>query len=69
MPGLPVTGLNVKLGLEKHFSVLARSDHAPFWDAKIPAVMWTGTSEFRNHNYHLGSNTPNTLNYRFLKQV
>src|SRR5712664_3315775 len=27
-PGLPVTGLKVSLGLEKHFPVLARSDHA-----------------------------------------
>lgn len=69
VPGLPVTGLNVKLGLEKHFPVLARSDHAPFWEAKIPAVMWTDTSEFRNHNYHCLTDTPGTLNYRFLKQV
>jgi Zn-dependent M28 family amino/carboxypeptidase len=69
VPELPVTGLNVKLGLEKHFPVLARSDHAPFWEEKIPAVMWTDTSEFRNHNYHRPTDTPNSLNYRFLKQV
>ncbi len=69
LPGLPVTGLNVRLGLERYFPVLARSDHAPFWDAKIPAVMWTDTSEFRNHHYHLSSDTPDTLNYPFLKQV
>lgn len=68
-PGLPVTGLNVKLGLDKYFPVLARSDHAPFWHEKIPAVMWTDTSEFRNHHYHRETDTPDTLNYRFLKQV
>lgn len=68
-PELPVTGLKVKLGLEKYFPVLARSDHAPFWDHKIPAVMWTDTSEFRNHNYHRHTDTPDTLNYRFLKHV
>ena len=69
VPELPVTGLNVKLGLEKYFPVLARSDHAPFWDHKIPAVMWTDTSEFRNHNYHRHTDTPDTLNYQFLKHV
>jgi Zn-dependent M28 family amino/carboxypeptidase len=68
-PDLPVTGLNVKLGLEKYFPVLARSDHAPFWTRKIPAVMWTDTSEFRNHNYHRHTDTPDTLDYRFLKNV
>jgi len=69
VPELPVTGLNVKLGLEKYFPVLSRSDHAPFWLQKIPAVMWTDTSEFRNHNYHRHTDTPDTLNYRFLRQV
>jgi hypothetical protein len=69
VPGLPVTGLNVKLGLEKYFPVLSRSDHAPFWAQKVPAVMWTDTSEFRNHNYHHHTDTPDTLNYRFLHQV
>lgn len=59
----------MKLGLEKYFPVLSRSDHAPFWAQKIPAVMWTDTSEFRNHNYHRHTDTPETLNYRFLRQV
>lgn len=68
-PDLRVTGLNIKLGLEKYFPVLARSDHAPFWDGKIPAVMWTDTSEFRNRNYHQRSDTPDSLNYSFLRQV
>src|SRR6266550_2040853 len=69
VPELPVTALNVKLGLEKYFPVLSRSDHAPFWAQKIPAVMWTDTSEFRNHNYHRHTDTPDTLNFRFLRQV
>lgn len=69
VPALPVTGLNVKLRLEKYFPVLTRSDHAPFWDHKIPAVMWTDTSEFRNPHYHQQTDTPDTLNYRFLKHV
>jgi hypothetical protein len=69
VPQLPVTGLSVKLGMEKFFPVLARSDHAPFWVADIPAVMWTDTSEFRNANYHLKTDTPDTLNYKFLRHV
>jgi hypothetical protein len=69
VPELPVTGLKVKLGLEKWFPVLARSDHAPFWARKMRAVMWTDTSEFRNHNYHRDTDTPDTLNYHFLKRV
>lgn len=60
-PRLPVTGLKVRLGLEKHFPGLARRDHAPFWAKEIPALMWTDTSEFRNFNYHLRSDTPDTL--------
>lgn len=69
VPELPVMGLDVKLGIEKYFPVLSRSDHAPFWSKKIPAVMWTDTSEFRNYNYHRDTDTPDTLNYAFLKNV
>lgn len=68
-PQLPVTGLKVRLGLEQHFPVLGRSDHAPFWAEEIPALMWTDTSEFRNHNYHRHTDTPETLDYAFLRRV
>ena len=67
--GLPVTGLHVMLGMEKVFPVLSRSDHAPFWEAKLPAVMWTDTSEFRNPHYHRLTDTPETLDYTFLRNV
>ncbi len=69
VPGFPVWGLKVVFGLEKRFSDLRRSDHAPFWDKGIPAFMWTDTSEFRNPNYHLPTDTPDTLDYEFLKRV
>ena len=45
------------------------ANHASPCARKIAAVMWTDTSEFRNHNYHRHTDTPHTLNYRFLRQV
>jgi hypothetical protein len=66
---LPAYGVEVLLGLEKFFPVLHRSDHAPFWKAGIPSIMWTDTSEFRNPNYHAATDTPDTLNYDFLTEV
>ena len=69
VPEFPVWGLKVFFGLEKRFSDLRRSDHAPFWDKQIPAFMWTDTSEFRNSNYHKPTDTPDTLDYEFLKKV
>ena len=69
LPEFPVLGLKVFCGLEKRFTDLRRSDHAPFWDAGIPAMMWTDTSEFRNSNYHEATDTPDTLDYEFLQRV
>ena len=69
VPALPVIGSRVTLGLEKYFPVLLRSDHAPFWQKKIPALMWTDTSEFRNPFYHQAGDMPHTLNYPFLRAV
>jgi Zn-dependent M28 family amino/carboxypeptidase len=48
---------------------LLRSDHAPFWEAGIPALMWTDTAEFRNPHYHRPTDTPETLDYEFLAGV
>ena len=42
---------------------LLRSDHAPFWRAGLPALMWTDTAEFRNPHYHRATDTPETLDY------
>lgn len=65
----PVLGLKVYCGLEKVFRHLERSDHASFWDKKLPAMMWTDTSEFRNPHYHKTSDLPSTLDYLFMCQV
>jgi hypothetical protein len=69
LPDLPTIGLHVMMGFEKYLPVLHRSDHAPFWQAGIPAVMWTDTSEFRNPHYHQSSDTAETLNYGFLRRI
>jgi Zn-dependent M28 family amino/carboxypeptidase len=37
------------------------SDHASFWDAGLPALIVTDTAFFRNPNYHLPSDTIDTL--------
>lgn len=67
--GLPVMGVSIRFGLEAHFPDLTRSDHAPFWRARRPALMWTDTSEYRNPHYHQPSDTPDTLDYDFLARV
>jgi Zn-dependent M28 family amino/carboxypeptidase len=69
VPELPVVGLKVYLGLEGWLPVLHRSDHSPFWKAKIPAMLWTDTAEFRNPNYHARTDTPETLDYAFMRRV
>jgi Zn-dependent M28 family amino/carboxypeptidase len=68
-PDFPVLSLKVYLSFEQLLPVLLRSDHAPFWKTGIPAVMWTDTSEFRNPHYHQVSDTPQTLDYDFLRAV
>ena len=68
-PDFPVLSLKAYVGIEALLPVLLRSDHTPFWKAGIPSVMWTNTSEFRNHHYHLPTDTPDTLDYDFLRTV
>jgi Zn-dependent M28 family amino/carboxypeptidase len=69
VPASRVIALKLYLGIEKYFSHFHRSDHAPFWAADIPSIMWTDTSEFRNSNYHKASDTPETLDYDFIAHV
>ena len=71
---VPVVGLAIPPGLpldaiRQLSSHLLRSDHAPFWEKNIPAVMWVDTSEFRNPNYHQPSDTPETLDYEFMAEI
>ena len=45
------------------------SDHASFWDSGFPAIMVTDTAFFRNPNYHLPSDTIDTLDFEFMAQL
>ena len=45
------------------------SDHSPFWDAGLPAVMITDTAFFRNPNYHTPQDTFDTLDYFFMAKL
>jgi Zn-dependent M28 family amino/carboxypeptidase len=71
---VPVVGLTIPPGLSlgaiRQLSPhLLRSDHAPFWERNVPAVMWTDTAEFRNPHYHRPTDTPDTLDYEFMAEV
>ena len=48
---------------------LGRSDHAPFWVGGHPAVMLSGTANFRNPNYHTPGDTIETINFNFMSNV
>jgi len=45
------------------------SDHSPFWDQGFPALMVTDTAFLRNPNYHLPSDTIETLDFEFMRKV
>ena len=49
--------------------VVRLSDHAPFWDAGYPAVMITDTAFLRNPHYHQRTDTLETLDLPFLRNV
>jgi hypothetical protein len=49
---------------------LRRSDHAPFWDAGIAALMLTDGANFRNMSYHTpGDTISDKINFAFMTQV
>jgi hypothetical protein len=68
-PNLRVLGAKTWGPLHRLFPDLARSDHFPFWNAGLAALLWTDTGNFRNPNYHRPSDTPDTLDYAFMREV
>jgi Zn-dependent M28 family amino/carboxypeptidase len=47
----------------------ARSDHVPFWEVGIPALMVTDTANFRYTYYHTPGDTPEKLDYQRLAAI
>jgi hypothetical protein len=48
---------------------LTRSDHFAFWTAGLAATLWTDLGPFRNPHYHASSDTPDTLDYGFMRDT
>lgn len=67
VPSLKVETLVVP-GTGENFTEVRLSDHAPFWDSGIPAVMVTDTAFFRNPHYHQPSDTLETLDVEFIRE-
>ncbi len=67
-PTLPVVSIKVPLN-GWVLPAVRLSDHAPFWNERFPAVMITDSAFFRNPNYHLPSDTMDTLDYEFMTSV
>jgi len=68
IPQLPLEFLIVP-GKGEGMEEVRLSDHSPFWDHGFPALMVTDTSFLRNPNYHLPSDTLETLNFEFMREV
>ncbi|MFZ2448422.1 MAG: M28 family peptidase [Syntrophobacteraceae bacterium] len=67
-PALPVVSLTVPLN-GWILPAVRLSDHASFWNERFPAVMVTDSAFFRNPNYHLPSDTMNTLDFEFMARL
>lgn len=65
---LPVLGRILRV-LVPNLLHLHRSDHVPFWQAGLPAIMITDTANFRNPHYHRPTDTPDTLDYARLAAI
>nr|WP_231134510.1 M20/M25/M40 family metallo-hydrolase [Motilibacter deserti] len=64
LPGLGVAARRVAMARD-----FARSDHVPFWEARLPAVQVTDTANFRNPHYHRASDLAETLDYGRIADV
>jgi hypothetical protein len=68
VPELPLEFLLVP-GNGEGMDEVRLSDHSVFWDKGISALMITDTGFLRNPNYHLASDTIETLDFEFMKKV
>lgn len=68
VPNLPVETITVPGG-GGIIPAIRLSDHSPFWDAGIPALLVTDTSFYRNPHYHTAEDAIETLDLPFLERV
>ena len=68
IPQLPAEFLTVP-GNGEGLEEVRLSDHSPFWDRGFPALLVTDTSFLRNPNYHLPTDTIETLDFEFMQKV
>ena len=57
------------MSLPEKIHEIRLSDNSSFRDQGYPALMLTDTSYLRNPNYHLESDTPETLDYARMTEV
>jgi len=67
-PALPAISLNVPFN-GWLTPTIRLSDHSSFWDRGFHAVMITDTAFYRNPNYHLPSDTMETLDIDFMAEL
>ena len=67
-PDLKVERLVVP-GRGDQFREVTLSDHSPFWENGIPAVMVTDTAFLRNPHYHQPTDTMETLDIDFIRET
>jgi aminopeptidase YwaD len=68
IPQLPLEFLIVP-GKGMEMEDVRLSDHSTFWDQGFKALMITDTGFLRNPNYHLPSDSMETLDFEFMKNV
>lgn len=68
VPELPAEFLIVP-GNGEGMEEVRLSDHSPFWDSGLQALMITDTAFLRNPNYHLPSDRIDTIDFEFMRKV
>ena len=67
-PELGVESL-VLPGRADNFAEVRLSDHCPFWEHDFKAAMLTDTAFFRNPHYHQPTDTLDTLDIDFIREI
>jgi aminopeptidase-like protein len=58
-----------KANLPSYYGLAGMSDQRNYWQFDIPAMMVNDTSFLRNPNYHLSTDTIDTLNFEKMSEV